>query len=414
MDPILDEAPCGYVVFNDEGIITNANRTIADLLGYLPGEMTGRKMEELLTIAGRIFYQTHFFPLLRLHEKAEEIFLTLVGKEKTEVPVLVNAARRATTGQMENHCVMVPVHQRRKYEDELLQAKRTAEEALQKNEMLGRATEELEASKVELDRQVTKLKWMNEDLVEFSHVISHDIQEPIRKIAMFADMIDRENHHQLTELSKLSVEKINGASRKMRDLIGCLQQYVSVDSTIHPPVKCDLEAIAMDASMRAIMDAKYDDVNLRMRDLPIVEGHMRQLDMLFYNLVSNSIQFRKEEEPLEIDIEADIIQENSYKTTEGKYKYVDYARIVYKDNGTGFSNDYKDYVFQLFKKVHINAKGMGFGLALCKKIVKNHFGSITVKSAKGEGVVFTIMLPAGNREKKHTKTPEKTALETRN
>ena len=194
MDVLLDEAPCGFLIFNDEGVITQANKTLEIWLGFTSGELIGNKLESLLSIAGRIFYQTHFFPLLKLHGKAEEIFLTLRSKALDDVPVLVNATRREHNNVTQNHCVLLPVYQRKKYEEELLNARRTAEQALNNNERLLKATEELEHSKQELDRQVTRLSWINEDLVEFSHVISHDIQEPIRKIAMFSDMIDRENH----------------------------------------------------------------------------------------------------------------------------------------------------------------------------------------------------------------------------
>ena len=405
MDVLLDEAPCGFLIFNDEGVITQANKTLEIWLGFTSGELIGNKLESLLSIAGRIFYQTHFFPLLKLHGKAEEIFLTLRSKALDDVPVLVNATRREHNNVTQNHCVLLPVYQRKKYEEELLNARRTAEQALNNNERLLKATEELEHSKQELDRQVTRLSWINEDLVEFSHVISHDIQEPIRKIAMFADMIDRENHSQLTPLSKMSVEKINSASRKMRDLISCLQQYVSVDAISTTTDHCNLTKIITAARVQAMIDSRFENVTVNTGSLPSIEGHCGQLQLLFYHLISNSIQFRKEATPPEITIEADIIQENSFQTTEEKYKYIDFARITYTDNGKGFSNDYKDYVFQLFKKVHVEATGLGFGLALCRKIVKNHYGSITARSSKDGGTTFTILLPAGESTPVETPAP---------
>ena len=118
MDVLLDEAPCGFLIFNDEGVITQANKTLEIWLGFTSGELIGNKLESLLSIAGRIFYQTHFFPLLKLHGKAEEIFLTLRSKALDDVPVLVNATRREHNNETLNHCVLLPVYQRKKYEEE--------------------------------------------------------------------------------------------------------------------------------------------------------------------------------------------------------------------------------------------------------------------------------------------------------
>src|ERR671920_1819044 len=98
VDELVDALPCGIVSFTDEGRILFANRTLATLLGYEPDDLPGRHVESLLTVAGRIFYQTHFFPLLRLHGKAEEVFLSLRAKSGAEVPVLANAKRRAREG----------------------------------------------------------------------------------------------------------------------------------------------------------------------------------------------------------------------------------------------------------------------------------------------------------------------------
>src|SRR5688500_7047748 len=90
VDPLLDAAPCGFVSFGDDGAIALVNRTLLELLGYERDELLGRHVETILTIAGRIFYQTHLFPLLTLHGRAEEIFLLLRPKGGGEVGALVN------------------------------------------------------------------------------------------------------------------------------------------------------------------------------------------------------------------------------------------------------------------------------------------------------------------------------------
>ena len=121
---LLNTAPCGFLIFSDEGDILALNDTLLQLLHYEREALIGKKLEIILSIANRIFYQTHLFPLLKLHGKAEEVFLSLLSSEKEQVYVLLNAARKVYQGTVCNHCILVPVHQRKKYENELLQAKK--------------------------------------------------------------------------------------------------------------------------------------------------------------------------------------------------------------------------------------------------------------------------------------------------
>jgi sigma-B regulation protein RsbU (phosphoserine phosphatase) len=392
-DFLLDDAPCGFVVFNDDGNILFSNNTIAGMLGYTKDDMVRKTFDNLLTIAGKIFYQTHFFPLIRLHERAEEIFLTLRSADNQDVPVLVNAKRRKHDDVYENHCVIIPVPNRKKYEDELLEAKKTLEFSLSRNELLQRATTELQESKVELDKQVSRLSMINKDLVQFSNVISHDVQEPIRKIAMFADMIDRENNKELSDVSKKAIDRIKLASKRMRALITCLQQFVNVDTVPGEMAPCKASELISRAKLRAQQESGFKDIELTISALPEVDGHCEQLELLFYHLIQNAIQFRNDSGKVQIRIDSDIIQQNSFRATSDKYSYVDFVRIWFSDNGQGFDNKYKEYVFQLFKKAHTESEGLGFGLALCRKIVENHYGSLTVSSQVGMGTTFTISLP---------------------
>ncbi len=106
------------------------NTTLLELLGYESDGLRGQKIESILPIASRIFYQTHFFPMLKLHGKAEEIYFSLKSKQGNNIPILVNAVRRENTGSFINNCIFIPIRQRIQYEDELLQAKKAAEAAI--------------------------------------------------------------------------------------------------------------------------------------------------------------------------------------------------------------------------------------------------------------------------------------------
>ena len=129
MDELLNNAPCGFLAFADDGTVLTANATLLGWLGRAEGELCGRHFESILPPGGRIFYHTHFFPLLKLHGRAEEIYVSLRSPDGTDLPVLVNAVRAERGGSNVNDCVFVPMRQRRRFEDEILAAKREAEEA---------------------------------------------------------------------------------------------------------------------------------------------------------------------------------------------------------------------------------------------------------------------------------------------
>jgi PAS domain S-box-containing protein len=129
IDEVLNNAPCGFLSFTDDGLIVLTNVTLAQLLGYETDSLRGKKFEIILPIASRIFYQTHFFPLLKLHGKIEEIYFSLRAKEGHDIPMLINASRRCEGEDFVYDCIFIPILQRIQYEDEILKAKKAAEVA---------------------------------------------------------------------------------------------------------------------------------------------------------------------------------------------------------------------------------------------------------------------------------------------
>jgi len=127
IDEVLNNAPCGFLSFTDDGLIVLTNVTLAKLLGYETDSLRGKKFEIILPIASRIFYQTHFFPLLKLHGKIEEIYFSLRAKEGHDIPMLINASRRCEGEDFVYDCIFIPILQRIQYEDEILKAKKAAD-----------------------------------------------------------------------------------------------------------------------------------------------------------------------------------------------------------------------------------------------------------------------------------------------
>ncbi len=154
MDDLLNTAPCGFLSSTDDGKIMAVNVTLLNILEYEPEELQGQHIESILPIASRLFYQTHLFPLIKMHGKVDEIFLSLQTKNKKEVPVLINGISRKSKGQIFNDWVFMPMHRRSEYEDQLVRSKKAAEEAAalkeQINASLAEAQKVLEAKQAEL------------------------------------------------------------------------------------------------------------------------------------------------------------------------------------------------------------------------------------------------------------------------
>jgi sigma-B regulation protein RsbU (phosphoserine phosphatase) len=394
MDAMLDEAPCGFLVFTAEGAISSINRTMAHWLGYGLTDLKGKKLESLMSIASRIFYQTHFFPLLALHGRAEEIFMNLIAKDGAQLPVLVNAKRVDDEGCTSYHCALMLVHQRKKFEGELVRARELAQDALAQNVELQTATRALEESRRDLDQRLTRLSVMNKDLAQFSKVISHDMQEPVRKMAIFTDIILRESTSSDSNNIRYAAGRVHAANIRMQRLIECLNQFVSIDTDMQQMQPCELNTIVELARRQVLARPESGDIRITGSGLPIVHGRCEQLQLLFYHLMLNAAQARNPgTSTTHIHITADIVPQNSYRSMESSYHYVDFVRISITDDGQGFSPEYNEYVFQLFKKLNQNETGLGFGLALCRKIADSHHGSISVHAEPGRGATFTLLLP---------------------
>jgi signal transduction histidine kinase len=134
-----------------------------------------------------------------------------------------------------------------------------------------------------------------------------------------------------------------------------------------------------------------DQLLINCEPLPSITADLRQIELLFYHILLNAVKFKKGNEG-KMEITATIIQKNYFQALENKYQYKDFVRLKFTDDGAGFDPSFKEEVFELFRKLHFE-KGMGLGLALCKKIVQNHSGMIEANSKINKGTIITVWLP---------------------
>lgn len=384
--------PCGILSFADDGIIHFVNEILLQKLEYSLNELTGGHIQTLLPVAGKIFYQTHLYPLLKLQGEANEIFLMLRSKTKKDVPVLLNAIQTNEAGIITNTFACIFVYQRRMYEDEILRAKKIAEDAMLQNKELQQLKDDLEKESRKLDKEVKQLQITNQELFQLNGLITHDLQEPVRKILLFGKRI-LELEANLQDRSANALSVVLHAGTKMQSLLFYLQEYmeISVREIEYKPVPL---STILSEQIQSIT-AKYPNIVIEtdLTELPIIPGNSNQLKQLFKELLHNAGKFQKDDVPLSLHINTTIVEENLYSSTQNKYAYGKFVCISFADNGIGFNASYKDYVFGIMKKLSATSSGLGFGLALSKRIVEKHKGTINVISAEGKGSTFTVCLP---------------------
>ncbi|MBD0332577.1 MAG: PAS domain-containing protein [Chitinophagaceae bacterium] len=394
MKNYFDQAPCLYFSSADDGTVIDVNETLCTKLGYTKDELLGQKADVIFTLPTRIFHQTHFFPLLKMQGHAEEIYITLQAKNKNQIPVLLNAERKVINGEAVILHTGIIVLNRKKFEDELIAAKKAAEAALHENTALVQAKQELQKHMEELDQQIRLVNKQNEELRQFNRVVTHDLQEPLRKISVFASMVLEDGDKQNQKKATGNLVRV---SEQMRSIVSGLQQFVWLTETPIKPTQVHLNVL-----LRAVqqqLEKEYPQVKLviETEELEPVQADRDHMHLLFYQLLSNAIRFRKPGNEVHVSLSANSLLLNIFQNIEGKYKYSEFVRLQVKDYGIGFDIEYKEQVFELFKRLH-PVSGLGVGLSLCKKIIENHQGSITIDSKAGEGTTVTVLLPKKPKE----------------
>jgi light-regulated signal transduction histidine kinase (bacteriophytochrome) len=255
------------------------------------------------------------------------------------------------------------------------------------------ANSRLEALTAELQRKNDELRRSNADLERFAYIASHDLQEPLRMVSTYAELLARRYAGRLDDKADEMVRHLVNGAHRMRDLVGAVLEFSRV-----APKPAGALADANQAVIVAQTTLEHlfreNGAILRFTGLPIVAADPAQLTRVFQNLLSNALKYRSESLPV-ISISA-----------EPKGEYWIFA---VRDNGIGIAPEYAQMIFHLFKRLHAwtTLPGTGIGLAICKRIVEQHGGNIWVESVPGAGATFFFTVPRACTRLEEEFTPER-------
>jgi len=260
-------------------------------------------------------------------------------------------------------------------------------------------TRELESQVEERTRALQEvnisLKYSNEQLAQFATIASHDLQEPLRKIRTFANLLNLRHSGEISLVAKGLLEKINVSAERMADLIRDILNFSKVTDFRKAFEKTDLDEILRNAIKDLDLLILQKGAIVHHDRLPVIDAIPLQINQLFSNLLGNALKFTKSGRPPVIDISCRSLSPEEIMQFPGLALEVSFVEIIFGDNGIGFDPQFSAQLFKIFQRLNSrdDFEGTGIGLALCKRIVINHHGEIHAKAIEGEGAQFHIILP---------------------
>jgi PAS domain S-box-containing protein len=367
-EELYEQAPCAYLSTLPDGTIVRVNRTFLEWAGATRDVLlTGTKFQALLTVGSRIYYETHYAPLLRMQGFVNEIALEIIRGDGRILPVLVNA-RQKRDGDgtpLFNRITLFDATDRRRYERELLLARRKAE-------------------------QVAK------DKADLLAMLSHDIRNPLNAVMGVIQLLDRSD---LADAQRRFVRLLKSSSENMLTLLDHVLELSKAESTSFAlaEVPFSLAAVVDDvvATFATVAHAKGLTIRTTIADgLPVtVLGDPVAMRQIVANLVGNALKFTQTGS---VTVTIDVKEISTDAAT---------LQVSVSDTGIGIATDVIDRIFNEFTQASyetaVRFGGTGLGLTITRRLLALYGSTVDVRSAPGEGSTFsfTIRLPLPSSDK---------------
>ncbi len=342
------------IISNDlNSIISSWNRGAEKIYGYPAQEMIGEHISTLMTASE--------------FEKVSKV-MEEVKRGKSVPPYEVKRLRKDGT-EIDISVTMSPI--------------KNLEGNVEEISVIAKDISKRKKVEEQLKKTITELKHSNNELQQFAYITSHDLQEPLRTIVSFTQLLEKHYKNQLDSDADEYIDFIVDAAVRMKEMIQGLLYYSRVGTKGGEFKLIDIEEALKNALSNLQLTIKENNAEITYDKLPMVIADKGQLTQLFQNLIENAIKFKKPDTPLKIHI--------SSRKDPQKNEYI----FSVSDNGIGIESQYTDKIFEVFKRLHTvdEYRGVGIGLAISKRILDRHGGRIWVESKYGQGSTFYFSLP---------------------
>ena len=253
---------------------------------------------------------------------------------------------------------------------------------LQGSALIMRDVTQVKEAEEKFEEYARRLEASNQELTDFAFIASHDLQEPLRKIQAFGDRLKIKQADRLTDEGRDFLERMQNAATRMQRLINDLLDYSRVTTKGRPPEPVDLAQVFSEVLSDLQIRIQETGARIEIGPLPPAMGDPTQLRQLFQNLVGNALKYHRAEVPPVITVTLQRFESAP-------------PRLAIRDNGIGFEPRHAEKIFEVFQRLHGRGEfeGTGIGLAICRKIVDRHGGTITAEGHPGEGATFFITFP---------------------
>lgn len=343
------------LVVNAEGDIIFINKSAKEIFGYEAYELLGKKIEILVPEAIRekhVQYRQKYMEHPKARPMGAGLDLKAVSKNGATFPVEISLSHFRVNGELFVTCFVMDISRRKIAEKEL---KQTNEELIETNR---------------------QLKITNSDKEQFLYATSHEMQEPIRMISSYAQLLEKKFSAELDSEKKNYLDIINKEARRMKDLLVAVSEFIKINVRENVNETVDCNVVINEALKQLKGELIQSNAQVKVEnELPVLKGNKEQLLQLFIELIDNAIKFKSELPPL-IRI--------SSRDKENEWE------ICVQDNGISLDPKYADKIFKIFKKLHGNNEyeGPGIGLAIAHKVIFQHGGQIWYESVPGKGTTF--------------------------